>query len=138
MKTKSLINSVLGVGAFLLVGTFAPTTFAQSGTQDQATPPAASQPAPRAHEHGKSAFAGLHLSDDQKTQIKKVHEEARAKRDKVMADSSLSDTAKHEKAKEIRHAAMEQARSVLTPEQREQLKANRSARRAERSQPQSM
>jgi Spy/CpxP family protein refolding chaperone len=75
----------------------------------------------------------LNLSDDQKTQIKKIHEEARAKRDKVMADSSLSDTAKQEKAKEIRHAAIEQARSVLTPEQREQLKANRSAGRAERS-----
>jgi Spy/CpxP family protein refolding chaperone len=138
MKTKSLINSVLGVGTFLLVATFAPTTLAQSGTQDQAAPPAASQPAARAHEHGKSAFAGLNLSDDQKTQIKKIHEEARAKRDKVMADSSLSDTAKQEKAKEIRRAAMEQARSVLTPEQREQLKANRSARRAERSQSPSM
>ena len=108
MKTKSLINSVLGVGAFLLVAAFAPTTFAQSGTQDQATPPAASQPTARAHEHGKSPFAGLNLSDDQKTQIKKIHEEARAKREKVMADSSLSDTAKQEKAKEIRHAAMEQ------------------------------
>jgi Spy/CpxP family protein refolding chaperone len=138
MKTKSLINSVLGVGAFLLVGTFAPTTYAQSGTQEQATPPAASQPAVRVHEHGKNPFAGLNLSDDQETQIKKIHEEARAKRDKVMADSSLSDTAKQEKAKEIRHTAMEQARSVLTPEQREQLKANRSARRAERSQSQSM
>jgi len=138
MKTKSLINSVLGVGAFLLVATFAPTILAQSGTQDQVTPPAASQPAARAHEHGKSSFAGLNLSDDQKTQIKKIHEEARAKRDKVMADSSLSDTAKQEKAKEIRHAATEQARSVLTPEQREQLKANRSARRAERSQSPSM
>jgi Spy/CpxP family protein refolding chaperone len=138
MKTKSLINSVLGVGAFLLVGTFAPTTFAQSDTQDQATPPAASQPAARAHEHGKSPFAGLNLSDDQKAQIKKIHEEARAKREKVMADSSLSDAAKQEKAKEIRHAAKEQARNVLTPEQREQLKANRSARRAERSKSQSM
>ena len=138
MKTKSLINSVLGVGAFLLVGAFAPTTFAQSGTQDQATPPAAPQPAAREHEHGKNPFAGLNLSDDQKAQIKKIHEEARAKREKVMADSSLSDTAKQEKAKEIRHAAMEQARSVLTPEQREQLKANRSTRRAERSQSQSM
>jgi len=138
MKTKSLINSVLGVGAFLLVAALAPTTFAQSGTQDQATPPAASQPTARAHEHGKSPFAGLNLSDDQKTQIKKIHEEARAKREKVMADTSLSDTAKQEKAKEIRHAAMEQSRSVLTPEQREQLKANRSARRAERSQSPSM
>ena len=138
MKTKSLINSVLGVGAFLLVAALVPTTFAQSGTQDQATPPAASQPTARAHEHGKSPFAGLNLSDDQKTQIKKIHEEARAKREKVMADTSLSDTAKQEKAKEIRHAAMEQSRSVLTPEQREQLKANRSARRAERSQSPSM
>jgi Spy/CpxP family protein refolding chaperone len=138
MKTKSLINSVLGLGAFLLVGTLAPTTFAQNGTQDQAGPPAASQPAARAHEHGKNPFAGLNLSDDQQTQIKKIHEEARAKREKVMADSSLSDAAKQEKAKEIRHAAKEQARNVLTPEQREQLKANRSARRAERSQSQSM
>jgi Spy/CpxP family protein refolding chaperone len=138
MKTKSLINSVLRVGAFLLVGTFAPTTFAQNGRQDQAAPPAATQPAARAHEHGKNPFAGLNLSDDQKTQIKKIHEEARAKREKVMADSSLSDTAKQEKAKEIRHSAMEQARNVLTPEQREQLKANRSARRAGRSQSQPM
>ena len=134
MKTKSLINSALGVGAFLLVGTFAPTTFAQSGTQDQATPPAASQPAARAHEHGKNRFEGLNLSDDQKTQIRKIHEEARAKREKVMADASLSEAAKREKSKEIRHAAMEQARGVLTPEQREQLKANRAERRAERSQ----
>jgi Spy/CpxP family protein refolding chaperone len=134
MKTKSLINSVLGVGAFLLAGTFAPTTFAQTGTQDQATPPAASQPVVRAHQHGKNPFEGLNLSDDQKTQIKKIHEEARAKREKVMADASLSDTAKREKSKEIRHAAMEQARGVLTPEQREQMKANRAERRAERSQ----
>ena len=138
MKTKSLINSVLGVGAFLLLGTFAPATFAQNGTQDQAAPPAASQPAARAHEHGKNPFAGLNLSDDQKAQIKKIHEEARAKREKVMADSSLSDAAKQQKAKEIRRAAKEQARNVLTPEQREQLKANRSARRAEHSQSQSM
>ena len=138
MKAKALINSVLGVGAFLLVGAFAPATFAQNGAQDQSTPPAASQPAPRAHEHGRNPFAGLNLSDDQKAQIKKIHEEARAKREKVMADSSLSDTVKQEKTRAIRHAAMEQARSVLTPEQREQLKANRSARRAESSQPQSM
>ena len=138
MKTKSLINSVLGVGAFLLVGTFAPATFAQNGTQDQAAPPAAPQPAARTHEHGKNPFAGLNLSDDQKAQIKKIHEEARAKREKVMADSSLSDAAKQQKAKEIRRAAKEQARNVLTPEQREQLKANRSARRAEHSQSQSM
>src|SRR5260370_8260812 len=103
MKTKSLINSVLGVGAFLLVGTFAPATFAQNGTQDQAAPPAASQPAARAHEHGKNPFAGLNLSDDQKAQIKKIHEEARPKREKVITTSSLSNPPNQEKPKHILH-----------------------------------
>jgi Spy/CpxP family protein refolding chaperone len=138
MKTKSLINSVLGVGAFLLVGTFVPGTFAQNGTQGQDTPPAASQPAPRAHEHGEGAFAGLNLTEDQKEQIKKIHESAKAKADAVMANTSLSDADKQAKVKKIHHIAMRQAHGVLTPEQREQLKANRSARRAERSQSPSM
>ena len=138
MKTKSLINSVLGVGAFLLVGTFAPTTFAQSGTQDQAaSPPAASQQAPSAREPGEGHFAGLNLTEDQKAQIKKIHETAKAKADAVMANTSLSDADKQSKVKHIRHVAMRQTHRVLTPEQREQLKANRSERRAERSQSQS-
>jgi Spy/CpxP family protein refolding chaperone len=138
MKTKSLINSVLGVGAFLLVGTFAPTTFAQSGTQDQATsPPAASQQAPSAHEPGEGHFAGLNLTEEQKAQIKKIHETAKAKADAVMANTSLSDADKQSKVKHIHHVAMRQTHRVLTPEQREQLKANRSERRAERSQSQS-
>jgi periplasmic protein CpxP/Spy len=138
MKTKSLINSVLGVGAFLLVGTFAPTTFAQSGTQDQVTPPpAASQQAPSAHQPGEGHFARLNLTEDQKAQIKKIHETAKAKADAVMANTSLSDADKPAKVKHIHHVAMRQALRVLTPEQREQLKANRSVRRAERSQSQS-
>jgi Spy/CpxP family protein refolding chaperone len=138
MKTKSLINSVLGVGAFLLVGTFAPTTFAQSGTQDQATPPpAASQQAPSARKPGEGHFAGLNLTEDQKAQIKKIHETAKAKADAVMANTSLSDADKQSKVKHIHHVAMRQTHRVLTPEQREQLKANRSERRAERSQSQS-
>jgi hypothetical protein len=135
MKTKCLINSVLVVGAFLLVGTFAPTTFAQSGTQDQVTPPpAASQQAPSAHQPGEGHFARLNLTEDQKAQIKKIHETAKAKADAVMANTSLSDADKPAKVKHIHHVAMRQALRVLT---REQLKANRSVRRAERSQSQS-
>lgn len=138
MKTKSVINSVLGVGAFLLVSTFAPATFAQSGTQDQAAPPpAVSQPAPSAHESGEGRFAGLNLTEDQKAQIKKIHEIAKAKTDAVMANTSLSDADKQAKVKHIHHLAMRQTHRVLTPDQRAQLKANRSQRRAERSQSQS-
>src|SRR5579864_577328 len=119
MKPKSLMNSVLAVGAFLLAGTFAPTTFAQSGTQEPATPPAASQPAPGAHEPGEGRFAGLSLTDDQKAQIKKIHESAKAKTDAVMANTSLSDADKQAKVKRIHHAAMRQTHRVLTPEQRQ-------------------
>jgi Spy/CpxP family protein refolding chaperone len=138
MKTKSLTNSVLGVGAFLLVSTFAPATFAQSGTQDQATPPpAASQQAPSAHQHGEGRFAGLNLTEDQKAQIKKIHETAKAKADAAMANTALSDADKQAKVKHIHHAAMRQTHRVLTPDQRAQLKANRSEHPAERSQSQS-
>lgn len=134
MKTKSFLHSVLGAAGLLVAGTFAPTAFGQNATQEQSTPPAASQPAPRAHERGEGRFAGLNLTDDQKAQIKKIHEDAKAKKDAVMADSSLSDADKQAKVKQIHHMTMKQARGVLTPEQREQLKANMRERHAERSQ----
>jgi periplasmic protein CpxP/Spy len=136
MKTKSLLNSMSGVAALLLAGTFAPITFAQSGTQEQSAPPAASQPAPRAHEHRGDRFAGLNLTDDQKAQIKKIHEDAKAKADSVMANTSLSQADKQSKVKRIHHVAMKQAQTLLTPEQREQLKAKMRERRSERSQTQ--
>jgi len=134
MKTKTFANTIMGVAGLLVVGTFAPTSFAQSGSQDQSAPPAAAQPAPRAHERGDNPFAGLNLSDDQKAQIKKIHEDAKTKVDEVKADSSLSDADKQTKIKDIHRAAMVQSRGVLTPEQRQELKAKMRERRAERSQ----
>ena len=138
MNTKSFVNSVLGVGAMLLASTFVPSTFAQSNTQQQTAPPAASQSAqePGQRTHAKDRFAGLNLSDDQKAQIKKIHEDAKAKADSVMANTSLSDADKQAKVKEIHQAAKKQVRTVLTPEQREQLRAKMRERRAERSQTQ--
>ena len=101
-------------------------------------PPAASQSAqePGQRTHAKDRFAGLNLSDDQKAQIKKIHEDAKAKADSVMANTSLSDADKQAKVKEIHQAAKKQVRTVLTPEQREQLRAKMRERRAERSQTQ--
>jgi len=138
MKTKPFVNSVLGVGALLLAGTFTSATFAQSNTQEQSAPPAATQPSQKSGQrmHGEDRFAGLNLTEDQKAQIKKIHEDAKAKADAVKANTSLSDADKKAKVKEIHHAAMKQVRGVLTPEQREQLRAKMRERRAERSQTQ--
>jgi len=138
MKKNKFLNSILGVTGLLLAGTFAPTAFAQSATQDESAPPAASQPAPRAHEHRADRFAGLNLTDDQKAQMRKIHEDAKAKADSVKADSSLSEADKQLKLKSIHRAAMKQAHALLTPEQREQLKAKMREHRAERRQPAAM
>lgn len=129
MKISTVSKSIFGVAGLLLAATFAPATFAQAA-QDQPTPPAASQPAPK---HG-DRFAGLNLSDDQKARIKKIREDAKAKAGAVMADSSLSDADKQGKVKAIRMDARKQTREVLTPEQRKQLKAKMQERRAARSQ----
>ena len=83
--------------------------------------------------HGEDRFAGLNLTEDQKAQIKKIHEDAKAKADSVKANTSLSDADKQAKVKEIHREAKKQVRAVLTPEQREQLKAKMRERHAERS-----
>jgi periplasmic protein CpxP/Spy len=137
MKTNRFLNAVLGLAGLSLALTLVSTASAQTGAQDQSTPPAAvSQPAPRMHGHGGDRFDGLNLTDDQKSQIKKIREDAKAKADAVKSDSSLSDADKQAKVKEIHRAAMKQSHDVLTPEQREQLKAKMRERRAEKSQTQ--
>jgi Spy/CpxP family protein refolding chaperone len=133
-KTGTFLKAILSTASLLLVSTFAPTGFGESGTQDQTVQPAISQPS-RAHKSGEGPFAGLNLSDDQKAQIKKIHEDAKAKADAAMSDPSLSDAQKQTKVKEIHRAARKQAHGVLTPEQRQQLKANRRESRTERSAP---
>lgn len=78
----------------------------------------------------------LNLTGDQQAQIKKIHQEARAKMDAVNADSSLSDADKQAKIRAIHRASMKQVHAVLTPEQREQLREKMRERRAARHQQQ--
>jgi len=137
MKTTTFTSSILSIAGVLFLGTFAANSFAQTSTQDQSSPPSTSQPAP-GHKHGEGPFASLNLTDDQKAQMKQIHESAKAKADAVMADTSLSDADKQAKVKAIHRATMKQARAILTPEQRQQLKANRRERRAQHSQPLAM
>jgi len=136
MKTRRFTKTVLTV-AGLALGTFAPRAFAQSG-QEQAAPPAATQPAPEPRPgmrgHGERLFADLNLTDDQKAQIKKIHQDAQSKADAVRSDSSLSDPDKKTKVREIRKSAMMESRKVLTAEQRAQLKEKMKERRAAKTQ----
>ncbi len=132
MKIKSATDTLLSLAGLLLAATLAPTTFAQAPAQDQSAPPAATQPAPEARKHGDGMLAGLNLTDDQKAQIKQIHQDAKAKADAVRADNTLSDADKQVKVKAIHRGAKKQVRGVLTPEQRQQLRAQRKTRIRER------
>jgi Spy/CpxP family protein refolding chaperone len=87
--------------------------------------------------HG--AMKGLNLTDDQKAGMKKIHESTKAQLDAVNKDESLSTDQKAAKIHELRHGARLEMVKLLTPEQREQMKANvralRTSRREKQQQP---
>lgn len=130
MKNGNFTKMVLTVAAMLALGTFAPHASAQSGQDQQSNPPAARETTPKMHKHGEGMFADLNLTDDQKAQIKKIHEDAKAKADAVKADTTLSDADKKAKIRDIRKSARMESHKVLTAEQREQLKEKMKERRA--------
>jgi Spy/CpxP family protein refolding chaperone len=137
---RNSVTKQIAVAAGFLALTFGPgISRAQSGSQ----PPAQdqSQPAPAApaqHEgrmHG--AMQGLNLTDDQKAAMKSIHESTKAKLDAVNKDESLTADQKVAKIHQLRHGARMQMVRLLTPEQRQQMKANvRALRASRREQPQ--
>jgi len=137
MKTRNFTQTVLTAAALLALGAFAPQAFSQSA--QQSNPPAAAQPGPdkqgsHMRGHGEQLFADLNLTDEQKAQIKKIHEDAKAKSDAVKADSALSDADKKSKLREIRKSAMADSKKVLTAEQQAQLEQKMKERHAAKSQ----
>jgi Spy/CpxP family protein refolding chaperone len=80
----------------------------------------------------RGAMKGLNLTDDQKAGMKTIHESTKAKLDAVNKDESLTADQKAAKTHELRHGARMQMVKLLTPEQRQQMKANVRALRASR------
>jgi protein CpxP len=129
---KNSITKQIAVAAGFLALTFAPGIIsAQSSPQ----PPAQdqNQTAPAQHEgrmHG--AMKGLNLTDDQKAQMKKIHESTKVQMDSLNKDESLTADQKAAKIHELRHGARAQMVKLLTPDQRQQMEANVRALRASR------
>jgi Spy/CpxP family protein refolding chaperone len=131
----------LAITAGFLALTFAPgISRAQSGSQppaqdqSQAAPAAPAQPEGRKH----GVMQGLNLTDDQKTAMKKIHDSTKAKVDAVKNDESLTADQKEMKIHQLQRGARMQMVKLLTPEQRQQMRANvralRAARREQRQQ----
>jgi len=129
MKKSIFVTTILGVAGLVALCTLAPSSAGR--TQGQGAQPMATQGAMHGHEN---PYEGLNLTDDQKAQIKKIHEDAKAKAEAVKADASLSEADKQAKIKEIHHAAMMESDKLLTPEQRAQMKDKMKEHKAEKPQ----
>ena len=78
----------------------------------------------------QSAVEGLNLTDDQKSKVKDIFADAKAKRQTVWSDSSLTDDQKKAKMKELHAGTMAKLNEVLTPDQQAQLKTKMEAAKA--------
>ena len=76
----------------------------------------------------------LNLTDDQKGKLKDIFADAKAKRESIWKDTSLTDDQKKEKMKELRGGTRSKVNEVLTPEQRAQLKEKLEAAKAKQPQ----
>jgi Spy/CpxP family protein refolding chaperone len=134
MIRKNLTKQIAVAAGFLAL-TFAPgISRAQGSSQAPAQDQSQAAPAAPSHREGRmrGAMKGLNLTDDQKVAMKKIHESTRAQLDVVNKDASLSADQRAAKIHELRHGARMQMVKLLTPEQREQMKANVRALRAAR------
>jgi Spy/CpxP family protein refolding chaperone len=133
--TRNSITKQIAVAAGFLALSFAPVI---SGAQSTSPAPAQDQsqaaPAPPAQHQGRmhGAMKGLNLTDDQKAQMKTIRESTRAQLDAVNKDESLTTDQKETKIHQLRHSARMHMVKLLTPEQRQQMKAKVRALRASR------
>jgi len=130
---RNSITKQIAVAAGFLALTFAPgISRAQSSSQPPAQDQSQAAPAAPAQQEGRmhGAMKGLNLTDDQKAQMKTIHESTKAQFDAVNKDESLTADQKEAKIHQLRHSAQAQMMKLLTPDQREQMKANVRAQRA--------
>jgi Spy/CpxP family protein refolding chaperone len=133
--TRNGITKQIAVAAGLLALSFAAgISRAQSSSQPPAQDQSHAAPAAPAQHEGRMhrAMQGLNLTDDQKAGMKKIHESTKAQLDAVNRDESLTADQKAAKIHQLRHGARMQMVKLLTPEQRQQMKANARALRAAR------
>lgn len=133
MDIKSLRNGVLLAAGLLAISVSPVLASASAIPQDAGQAQAA--PADQA----RPSRPDLNLTDDQKAQMKKIHEDAKAQIAAVNNDSSLSADQKQAKIRSIRRDTHKQTEALLTPEQRQTMKqwhkAHRGQNRNEVQQP---
>jgi Spy/CpxP family protein refolding chaperone len=122
MSTKLLMYSAIVALLFASVAHARTPVATPDVGQEQAVPAPNSENRPN-----------LNLTDDQKVQMKRIHEDAKSQMDAVNNDSSLSADQKQTKIKQIRRESHKQVQAMLTPEQRKTMKQWRHEHRGQRN-----
>jgi len=128
MNTKIVRNGALFVAGMLVAYGSPALARTAGGTQDAGQ----TQTAPA--QQNRPARPDLSLTDDQKAQMKKIHEGAKSQIAAVNNDSSLSADQKQAKIQSIHRDTHKQVEAMLTPDQRQTMKAWRRAHHGEKSQ----
>lgn len=127
MSINMYKNGLL-VAAGLLLASVSPA-MSRAAIQAQDSGQAQTEPEP-----GSARGPNLSLSDDQKAQMKKIHEDAKSQVTAVNNDSSLSVDQKQAKIQQIHRDTHKQIEAMLTPEQRKTMREWRREHRSERRQ----
>ena len=96
----------------------------------QTPPPATPAHGPHGGGRLKKMADALGLTDAQKAQMKPILMNARQQAQAIKADTTLSDDARKAKLKDLRKSTRMQTMAILTPPQRDKLKAMNQAKRA--------
>ena len=112
--------------------------FAQQSQDDQSQ---SQQQPEQGRQRGRSSHRGarmrgmqmlakkLNLTDDQKQQFRKIHQDTMQQAKSIRNDSSLSDEQKRDKLQQLHKQAHQQMFALLTPDQKDHLKQLREERR---------
>ncbi|PWT81024.1 MAG: hypothetical protein C5B58_10450 [Acidobacteria bacterium] len=139
MKNVLSLKLAGGLAGLLLLCSLPNSALAQGSSQSSeqgASQQQQEQAKPRHHKKMHHMLAKLNLSNDQKAQIKQIHESTKSQIVAVNKDTSLTADQKKTKIREIRQNARKQTDEVLTPEQRQQLQAEMKQMREKRQQKQ--
>ena len=123
MKIERILGGLLSLG--MVAALAVPVALAKSHAA-----PAAQQGEMGMRDKLQSAVESLNLTDDQKSKVKDIFADAKAKRQTVWNDSSLTDDQKKAKMKELHGSTMSKLNEVLTPDQQAQLKSKMEAAKA--------
>jgi periplasmic protein CpxP/Spy len=113
-------------GLVALIG--APALMAQDAPQSQ------DQGAAMQGQRREEELAKLNLTDDQKAKVSKIHADMKSQMEAVKSDTTLTADQKQAKMKQIHQASHQQVLQVLTPDQRQQMKADEKERKAAKQQ----